>query len=300
MTDRFCFIHFMDLTCVEDTAIDAADGKWSSSSLGYYSDQYIGEFLEIKYSKPPHQNLGSYLRATFIYEATKHFFHINGHNSQVFVLGCGYDTLFWRLRDEDIHFNRWIEFDKLKVIQHKKEIIECNEKFSPRTGYEIHDCDFDDFSNFLNVYSLIECKDDIPSLYIDEFTLIYVNPNSYSSILKFIAQQKKSCYISYGMTSFNDQFGEMAIQSFNEIGIPLKSHSHMLSMKILIDNVLESGFSSAYGITAYDHLKLYLEHNEQNRIKRVETFENFNDVLEGLKHYYSLLAGSKEFASLLT
>jgi [phosphatase 2A protein]-leucine-carboxy methyltransferase len=87
---------------VQDTAFDAVEGKCSASSKGYYLDPFIQRFLVKENVQPPHMNYLYYLRTTIVSNSILSFQRQYGPNSQVVVLGCGYDTLFWRLLDLNV------------------------------------------------------------------------------------------------------------------------------------------------------------------------------------------------------
>ena len=105
---------------VVDTAEESANSKWNTVCSGYYDDKYIGYMTGVRSETLPHQKIGHYLRHSLIHDATKNFYSMYGSESQVVVVGCGYDTLFWICRDENILFKKWFELDKEELVVSKE------------------------------------------------------------------------------------------------------------------------------------------------------------------------------------
>lgn len=124
--------------------------KLSAVSKGYYEDNYIQYFIPDPRRQLPPMNMGYHLRAMAIYLSAKKFYSMFGPNSQVVQLGCGYDTLFFRLRDEKIIFSKWIDLDLNHIVQRKSRVISAGH-FQPLTNYALVEADLENFANFKGV-----------------------------------------------------------------------------------------------------------------------------------------------------
>ena len=282
---------------VEDTAVEAANVKWSAVHRGYYNDPYISKFVPNKQLKLAHQNLGSYFRVKFIHDGAVKFHDIYGDQSQVVVLGCGYDTLFWILRDKSIFFKRWYDIDKASVISKKLEVINSDDIFNPMEGYYTNVINFEESDNFIQ--SLENFDISLPTLFIDEFSMIYMKKRSVHKMMKSIAHLKNSCFISYGMTLPNDDFGELVKDTFNIVGIPLKSYDETDTIEKSISSLLKFGFPYANAIDSDQGIRKTLDAEDKVRISHLDFFDDQNHLIYTMKHYLSRVSGCEEFVKII-
>ena len=283
---------------VEGTASDVVGFKMTAISKGYYSDNYLKYFAnDVLYgSHLPHQNFGSYLRTIIIEKVVTKFHSIYGNTSQIINLGCGFDTLFWRLRDKKIEFDNWFEFDKPKIVEKKMKILQEREEFHPLDKYHIENIDLEQE----NAIDIIKNKIDLnkPTLFIDEFSMIYISEKSFSNMISFIGHNNKDfCIVSYTMTNLDDDFGELILEGFQDMNVPLLSTPITKTPNDTIEMLLSNGFQCADANEAISVAKLQLTIQERQRISRLDYFDNPHEVDYILKHYLFFAGGSTEFCS---
>jgi [phosphatase 2A protein]-leucine-carboxy methyltransferase len=275
---------------VEDTAIGAAIGKHSAVDRGYYVDPYIGYFVPVPEGKLSHQNLGSHFRRLVIQTAAVHFHDLHGNASQVVVLGCGFDTLFWRLRSSGIEFSQWIDLDKPDVVSRKRSSIESNVIFAPLLNYSLLAADLESFESD-------HVPRDMPTLFIDEFSLTYVNERSCEAI----ARQISSCeFVSYAMTGMRDSFGDMVIRTFDDLGAPLKSWTRTETPEVAVETLRRAGFERVVAVSGDEGVRRLLSNEEKEQIARLDFFDNPTGLAMILGHYITIYAGSEAFVSVLS
>jgi O-methyltransferase involved in polyketide biosynthesis len=282
---------------VEDTALGAAIGKHSAILQGYYDDPYIESFILHPSRKFPHQNLGSYLRMRMIKQGIAHFHSLYGPSSQVVVLGCGYDTMFWLTRRDGLHFQMWFDLDKPEVIRRKRLIISDNEFFAPLTNYVLDGIDFDCIENFHEILVEIGFQS-LPTLFVDEFSLIYVAERSFDSILGSISKIPNSEFVSFGMTMKDSEFGKSVDEGFAELGIPLKSYSRTGTPAVAIESMTNYGFRAVSVIPNDIAVNELLSNEDKERIARLECGNWTCEAEEILQHYLTVYAGSPAFISI--
>ena len=94
---------------VQLTADDALVSKHSAANLGYVSDPFLGAFVRKPARRSPLINRGYYARVAAIQCIIQQFIdtaHVDGGGRvQVVSLGAGFDTTFFRLKNEG-KFNR--------------------------------------------------------------------------------------------------------------------------------------------------------------------------------------------------
>lgn len=277
---------------VEDTAMSAANSKWSAAVAGYCNDPYIGYFVPVKEEKLAHQNVGSYIRTYMINSAIERFYSIYGAESQVVVMGCGYDTAFWTARDKNFCFKNWFDLDLRSVVNFKKSIIEKNEVFRGKEHYKLIEIDFEK-SNM--VQSLEKHGfEKLPTLFIDEFSLVYVTTKTFSSILKSISSLENAEFVCFTMTQQDDEFGSAVTEMFTEIGIPLKSYKLTGNMQNVCEFTTRE-FSHVRAVTSDQVFFNVLPKEEQTRVMSLDIIEDPHEMIYILKHYITIFAGSARF-----
>ena len=283
---------FRELGSVEDTALDAANAKLSAVSRGYYQDPYIEYFVPSSKKQLPPMNLGYHVRCLAIYKAVTKFHQIHGENMQVVILGAGYDTLFWRLRDEKITFKAWYDLDMPHVVNKKSKILECS-TFQPLDNYYLKVCDLSKPEEFKKVL-----KDngfqDIPTIFVDECTLIYVDPVAVDEIIKFAAQMKSSAFISYGMIRPDDSFGKMMIHNFETFGAPLKGIRMYPSVEAHKKRYEDAGYKYVKSMDLVKTMHSVISRQDYMKIMRLEMQDDPEELEFVLMHYVLALAGTDE------
>lgn len=157
MMDRQLSFHG-DESGVIATNDDASESKRSCVKLNYYKDDYIGNFVKICDRKAPEINRGYYARVKGIEICVEKFLKVSlsyiqslisvdrdlfspthffapaeilqqqktGQKCQIINLGCGFDTLYWRLREAGHLVQNFIELDFPTVTAKKCYQIKRN------------------------------------------------------------------------------------------------------------------------------------------------------------------------------
>lgn len=291
-----------DNCTVIDTAEESANGKWSSVCAGYYNDKYIIYMTGIRNKNLPHQNLGYFLRHNLVHNAILKFYSIYKCKSQVVVIGCGYDTMFWNCYDEDIRFQKWFELDKEELIAKKSKIISDNkllQKYANQDSFVLMSIDFDTIKSLLVELKKNRFDEKIPTLFIDEFSMIYFETETTKNILREIGNLDNSCIISYGMTLVDDEYGSFVREGFEDIGIPLKSYILTSTENDYKQLLIDSGFECSKTMNCNSMIKYYFDEKEKKRIIHLEHFDNLKEVLYYMKHYCGAVGGNNEFVSII-
>ncbi|EAX93635.1 Leucine carboxyl methyltransferase family protein [Trichomonas vaginalis G3] len=289
---------FRELGSVEDTAMDAANAKLSAVQRGYYKDRFIACFVTHEQKQLPPMNLGYYVRTQAIYVAVKKFYELHGKDMQVVVLGCGYDTLFWRLRDEHITVKNWFDLDMPHIVNKKSSVLK-SEAFHPLDNYYLFVADLskpEEVKKELTAHGF----EDLPTIFIDECTLIYVDPNAVDEILKFAASLKSNAFISYGMVKPDDAFGKMMIKNFDSFNAPLKGIRAYPTVQSHKDRCTNAGFKFAKSIDLNQTMRAVIPRDQFMKIMRLEMQDDPDELSFMLMHYVLAVAGSEnEFVSII-
>lgn len=289
----------LEVRSVEDTALDAANAKCSAVSRGYYKDPYIEYFIPNKIQQLPPMNLGYYARGLAMMAAIMKFHRIHGSNIQIVILGGGYDTLFWRLRDMEVTCVRWYDLDLPFVVQRKGQVV-ANQIFQPLDNYYLLECDLGKPGNVEKVLNENNFDASIPTVFIDECTLIYVDPDAVDTILKFAASLPANGFISYGMIKPEDQFGQLMVQNFRKFGASLKSIEKYPSVKSYVDRFKNLGFSKVKVGDMNQCMNSVIHREDFIRIRRLEIQDDPDELSFMLAHYVLALGSSDdEFLTIL-
>ena len=289
---------FRELGSVEDTAYDAANAKLSAVSRGYYKDPYIEYFVPSSQKQLPPMNLGYHVRCLAIYKAVTKFHQLHGDNMQVVILGAGYDTLFWRLRDEKITFKAWFDLDMPHVVNKKKEVLKCS-VFQPLDNYILQVCDLSKPDEFIKVLK-DNGFEDIPTIFVDECTLIYVDPTAVDEIIKFSASLKSSAFISYGMIKPDDSFGKMMIRNFDNFGAPLKGIRKYPSVESHKQRFEQAGYKNVKSVDLVKTMHSVIPRPDYMKIMRLEMQDDPEELEFMLMHYVLALASTdSEFLTII-
>ena len=290
---------FRELNSVEDTAMDAANAKASAVSQGYYQDPYIEYFVPSQVRQLPPMNLGYFVRCLSMWDAVVKFHKVHGDSIQVVILGGGYDTLFWRLRDMKINVSHWYDIDLPYIVQKKGNVIQ-NEIFQPLDNYSLLECDLGKPGKLEEVLLANKFNKDAPTVFVDECTLIYVDPDAVDTIIKFAASLKASGFISYGMITPNDQFGKMMVQNFNSFGAPLKGINKYPTVKSHIDRFKNAGYQKVKAGDMNVAMRSVLSPEEHRRIRTLEMQDDPDELAFMLSHYVLALGSTDdEFLTIL-
>jgi [phosphatase 2A protein]-leucine-carboxy methyltransferase len=290
---------FRELKSVEDTALDAANAKLSAISRGYFIDPYIEYFVPMEVRQIPPMNLGYFVRTLAMSEAVSRFQKVHGESIQVVCLGGGYDTLFWRLRDKNVKVGHWFDIDLPHVVS-RKSLVFDNEIFQPLDNYSLLECDMAQPNLLENVLKSNGFVVDVPTVFLDECTLIYVEPNSVDLIIKFAGSLKASGFISYAMVKPDDPFGQLMVENFNNFGAPLKGIVPYPTVQSHRERFLNGGYKKVKAVDMDVAMNKLLTREEYIRVHRLEIHDDPEELSFMLSHYVLAIASTDdEFIAIL-
>jgi [phosphatase 2A protein]-leucine-carboxy methyltransferase len=291
---------FRELKSVEDTARDAANAKCSAVRQRYYADPYIQYFVGEQVRQIPPMNLGYFVRSLSMLAAIAKFHKSHGNSIQVVVLGCGYDTLFWRLRDAGVSVGRWFDVDLPHVVNRKSSVVFQNSLFDPLDNYALLECDMGQPNLLESVLKDNGFSVDVPTVFVDECTLIYVDPEAVDLIIQFAGRLKASGFISYGMIRPEDQFGKLMVKNFQSFGAPLKGIEKYPTVESHRTRFLNGGYTKVKAVDMDVAMKKLLTREENIRVHRLEIHDDPEELAYMLSHYVLAIASTDdEFLAIL-
>jgi tRNA wybutosine-synthesizing protein 4 len=297
---------------VQATGLDAVVSKLSSASKGYFHDPFLLHFVPEKERKrrSPLINRGYYARFRMFELMLKRFETVFGANRQIISLGGGSETIYFRLKMKNKQPKQYIEVDMEPIANLKTKIISENvelsqyitnrneSKESPEKfplvsdGYRILSCDLTDSKRLFDLL-LNECEIDLnlPTLFISECVLVYVDPESSGNIIEWIAKCfPLASFITYEQINPYDAFGEQMMSNLKRRGCELKGIQAHPDLPSQESRFLSRGWTN---VKALDMKRIYYEilsKKDRARIEKLEIFDEFEEFFLIMQHYSFTLA----------
>ncbi len=294
----------------EDQAIrgtndEATVGKLSAVTRGYYRDDFVSAFgprRAAPHALPPLMNRGHYARSMAIQTVAERFLsQVDGlpQARQIVSLGCGYDTLYFRLRSSvraATECLRYFEVDFEQVVHKKRAIMAADSRFhsfvAEAERYVLLECDLRSTVELTRQLEARGFASDVPTLFLSECVLIYMSAEEGSSIIRWAARLPHAFFCTYEQIRPHDAFGKTMIRNLEVRNIPLHS---LLRYPELADQrkryVEEGGFGRATARTMLDVFDAYLPAEDTRRIAGIEMFDEYEEWQLILSHYCLVVAG---------
>lgn len=292
---------------VQATNCDATKCKYSAVKMGYWQDDFIQYFVTGYERKTPEINRGYYARTKGVAMFMDKFLKKTGSNCQIINLGAGFDTLYWRLKNSGITVNNYIEIDFASVTSKKCFLIKKS-KILLQTisqqegevkiiGSDLHAPDYHiigtDLRNLAELdKKLTQCgiNFDVPTMFLTECVLVYMEPESSSMLLHWIAKKFNDIFfINYEQVNMNDNFGRIMLDNLRNRGCQLAGVDACLSSQTQMDRFVRVGWDSARSwnmINVYE----YLPEEDRYRMERLEMLDELELLQQLLQHYCITIA----------
>uniref|UniRef100_A0A669QEF3 Leucine carboxyl methyltransferase 1 n=1 Tax=Phasianus colchicus TaxID=9054 RepID=A0A669QEF3_PHACC len=302
---------------VRGTCEDASVCKRFAVSVGYWKDPYIQYFVrQAKERKAPEINRGYYARVQGVSYLLEAFLKKTECNCQIVNLGAGMDTLFWRLKDENLLPRKYFEVDFPMIVARKIHNIKSKPPLS-KPIIETHSGDsllIDSHSLDSSRYSIVGAdlrfssdleeklkkhKLDVhlPTLLVAECVLVYMTPQQSANLLKWAASTfPVAMFINYEQVNMADRFGQIMIENLQRRQCNLAGVEVCRSLESQKERLLLNGWENAHAI---DMMKVY-SFLPQADVKRIEELEFLDEkeLFEQLMQHYCICWASKDSSNL--
>lgn len=205
----------------------------SLTKKGYIQDNYI-KYFTMNGRKSPLINRGYYTRVTAVDIIVSKFLSV-GSNHQIVNLGCGLDTLIFKLKEKKQHFSKFVDVDLASSIHKRIQLMEKhNDKLEilwdedkhfiineSKTELTISDdyyirsvdlCDLDKLNELL--FESIGLNKEYPTLFISECVLVYIPVEKSNALIKWCSDNFiNSVFATYEQIKPEDPFGQVMIQN---------------------------------------------------------------------------------------
>lgn len=230
-----------------------------------------------------------------------------GDKCQIINLGCGFDTLYWRLRDAGHCISNFIELDfptvtarkcysikRNKVLLEKIHVEDGEVRLSPTdlhaSNYHIMGVDLRSVDEVHNKLQQAEIDFKLPTIFLAECVLVYVEAKNCMNLLKWFSTHFESAvFVNYEQINMNDRFGEVMLNNLRARGCSLAGVDACTSLDTQIQRFLNCGW---HGANAWDMVQIYqsLPINERQRVEKLEMLDEGELLIQLFQHYCILIS----------
>lgn len=278
------------------TGTDAAISKLSCARKRYTDDPFIELFIEPSkrhLKRAPLINRGYFARTCAVDKLVINFLKSSSDAAQIVTLGAGNDTLFFRLRSKFPALAQKLvvfETDFDPVIERKRQLIASHSELSALADddrYRTFGCDLRDINQFASRMMSAGFNADIPTLFLSECVLIYMETQHSNAIINWAADNTRAggVFVTYEQILPHDPFGAMMVRNIASRGCPLRSISKYPDMMSLKARYESLGWTNTHVRDMNDVYYNFIEKSEVSRIQRLEIFDELEEwhLIQG--HY---------------
>jgi len=202
-------------------------------------------------------------------------------------------------------FSKYVEIDFPQVVLAKSKLIfkidPLNQILTtPQKNVdgEIISSDYNLIAVDLCDLSLLEQKISqtginftLPTLFLSECVLIYIEPIESSNLIRWTTNKFSQCmFIIYEQIKPNDSFGQVMLANLKQRGVPLASIKTYPDLNSQIQRMKDLGYTKAEALDMNAIFNKLLDPTENQRITRVEIFDEFEEWYLIQSHYCIVLA----------
>mmetsp|Transcript_97083 Transcript_97083/g.153069 ORF Transcript_97083/g.153069 Transcript_97083/m.153069 type:complete len:381 (-) Transcript_97083:54-1196(-) len=308
---------------VQVTHVDAAMAKISCARLGYFEDRWTE--LLIRNTRPhprgPLIHRGYYSRVSAMRQTVVRFLErCPPGGVQIVNLGAGFDTLYFWLRENPKYWRDdlvYFEVDFPEVLSKKVSAIKRKQSLFPLLGVssseelmssELGVCGLPELRTqhcrFVSTDMRIEpelresvskagLRSDLPTLFLSECVLVYMQALHGDSIIKWAASavsEAPSAMVVYEQVNPHDPFGKVMVENLRQRGCPLLSIHEYPTLEAQRQRYLQRGWEQCLAVDMNEVYSKYLDQKDLDRIHKLEMMDEFEEwnLIQG--HYFHLVA----------
>ncbi|XP_060524033.1 leucine carboxyl methyltransferase 1 [Cylas formicarius] len=281
---------------------DASECKRGAVQLGYWTDNYISYFVKHTERRAPEINRGYFARIKSVDSFVQKFISRAGSTAQIVNFGAGFDTLYWRLKDEGVVIANYTELDFPTVTSKKCYVIKRNKPlldriyeqdgevfFSPvdlhSGNYHCLGVDLRNIAQLKDKLNQAQIKFDRPTLFIAECVLVYIESECVNRLLAWISSSFESgFFVNYEMCNINDTFGDIMLGNLKARGCSLAGISQCKNLDTQKGRFVNNGWA---GAKAWDMVQVYhsIDATERHRIEKIEFLDERELLVQLFQHY---------------
>lgn len=299
---------------VSETNDEATMVKAAIVSIGYIDDPFVASFSDSSgggiRKKSPEIHRGYYVRMSVVWRVVCAFIARFGAHSQIVNLGCGFDTLYFRLKSSaslpagarfvDVDLHSVIERKITTIARHahfRQLIALSSEEMATQRRRSPSALDADDYHLFGGdlrdsetlLKSLADSvSEERPTLFLAECVLVYLSPQHSARLLQCVRDHfTLPIFLNYEPVNLSDRFGEIMLENLRQHGATLRGAECCQSK-----TTQQARFTGWARTTLVDMLDLYrsIPQEARRRIERLEMLDESFLMEQLFSHYCFVLA----------
>jgi len=294
------------MTLVEGTNDFSIVSKLSAAKMGYFADEFLGEFVEKPKNRAPLINWGYYIRnksleLTFE-KAVEHYSNRN-EPFQVLSMGAGFDTTYFNVRKKyEPSKMTFFEIDLPSNVERKTKLIrrspKCSEYLSSSLdenaiitdSYKLFACDLSDTVTLTKCLNKHNFDFNLPTIVLSECVITYMREQDSTKIIQYLSENlSNSAFFVYEQIVPDDGFGAFMVKHFDKIGSPIHGILRYGTAAEQIDRYIAAGWSECKLFTLSE-VYYNLSEEERSRLQALEMFDEFEEFMLKANHYFVLVA----------
>ncbi|OZC10191.1 leucine carboxyl methyltransferase [Onchocerca flexuosa] len=306
-------ISISDDYSVQKTNDDATECKYIASKLNYFKDAYIHRFIlssECNLRRDPEISRGYWARITAVKGIVDAFLKAFPEKCQIINLGAGFDTLYWRLKEEGKQLYRYVEVDFSSVTAKKIRQIRrpgspnLVSMFSEETkevehsdlhagDYHLVGADLRQLNEFKEKLESCDLNYKTPTLFIAECVLVYMGTSQSDVLLSALAEWfENAFFLNYEQVNISDTFGKVMISNLYRRGIILPGLAACENLDAQKKRFIDNGWKNIVAKTMWE---IYGKEIPDMQVKRIEKLELLDEkiLLSQLLEHYCFVIASK-------
>lgn len=315
---------FSDDYSVQRTNDDATQCKFAAVQLGYWKDEFLSRFA---YSgggndtrRDPEISIGYWARVSAVNHLVERFIDKTEGQCQIVSLGCGFDTLFWRLKSTGKKMKKFVDVDFSSVTA--KKIRQIRKPGSPDLvslfseppketqhtdlhcgDYHLVGADIRQWAEFKAKLDSVGIDTTLPTLFLAECVLVYMSVDQSAQLLKNISDYFDTVvFVNYEQVRIKDAFGSVMEKNLEQRGIQLPGLPACNDVETQRERFLSNGWKDVTVIDMNIVYKKLLPQDEVDRIERIEHLDEMELLRQLLDHYcigYAVNDKSEKYVSRL-
>ncbi|PIK59677.1 putative leucine carboxyl methyltransferase 1 [Apostichopus japonicus] len=304
---------------VQSTNDDASQCKRFAVQKGYWKDPYIQYLVRSGDRRAPEINRGYFARVRGIKVLLDQFLEKTKCSCQVVNFGAGFDTLFWKLKDENKLPDIIVDFDfravtsrKCQYVKVRPPLLDQVKAVSGSEAVQIENAELHspkyhimwaDLRNTSQIESKLRGIDNFdfskPTVFITECVLVYLQPDKSSELIKWAAESfANSVFINYEQVHMSDKFGQVMVSNLRGRRCELEGIAPCQDLDTQKLRFVSNGFDDAVALEMGEVYR-YLPADEVHRVERLE-FLDETELLNQLLQHYCLCWAWKDKDQIVT
>ena len=287
---------------VHQTNDEATLSKRSASKMGYFNDSLLKHFCKKLSRRTTLINRVYAYRVKLVRKLLQDFLDSFHGKIQVVNIGCGFDSGMFVSKLSEEHDLQYFELDLAQVLERKEFLLrkamelkddEINTNFIEmilqRTSFV--PCDLSNPSLTINLLLSRGFSPNVPTLFIAECVLQYVNPGESFSLLQQLSEHFQSAASPAAVVIFDqarpdDAFGEVMQRNLKKRSSELHGIARYCSAHALLKRLVDAGWNAICAplLDAIDFLR-QSDEADFARMQNLEDFDEFEDYFETCRHY---------------